>query len=600
MVTNQLLIYYGLAGTCLLLGAGLLFAAWHRPRRRQRGPRLLGGGLAAAALWLTAHPPLRPVSTARAEAIVLTAGYQPDTLRQLLRQLGAGTPVWRYGDDVGGPDNARPLGSLLALAEQRPALRRLHVLGQGLPAGALPQLGAVALRVHTPPAFTGFRAAVWPRQMLLGERLTVEGSVADPAAGPAWVGLQAAGAVRDSVRVPAGNGGGAFRLHYRPKAEGLTMYSLVLHQPGQPVRTEPVPVEIVAAPRPPVLLLSAAPSFEFKFLKNQLAGQPRAVALRTAVSRGLAQTEFINQPTHPLDRLTPALLARYAEVVADAATLAGLSAPENQTLRGAIQAGRLGLVVLADAAPLPAGTPARADFAMVPRAAAAVPQLLTWPESPTTVRSALPAALRPSAALRPLVQGPNAAIVAAGRRYGLGTVVVSVVPETFRWALQGQAVAYASFWNRLLAAAAPAAPEGPAWTLATAWPRAHAPVALHLVAEALPTVPPTVRPLASGPAVRLPPRQDPRLLEWSTATFWPAAAGWHQVRGPGAATYSFYVFGVDDWAGPDAQERRQAAAERAAPPAALTSSTVRQPWPSAWFFGLFLLAASYLWLEEKL
>ncbi len=599
MVISPSLIYYGLAGACLLLGLGLVLSAWQRPRRRQRGARLAAGALAAAALWLTAYPPRHDVPAARAEAIVLTAGYQPDTLRQLLRQLGAGTPVWRYGAGVAGPAFARPLGSLLALAGQRPALRRLHVLGRGLPAADLPQLGAVALRVHVPPAFAGFQAAAWPRQVLLGEWLTVEGMAATSAPVPAWVSLQAVGAVRDSVRLPAG--GGPFRLRYRPRATGLARYALVLRQPGQPLRTEPVPLEIVAAPRPPVLLLSAAPSFEFKFLKNYLAGQPRAVALRTAVSRGLVQTEFLNQPTQALAPLTPALLARYAVVIADAATVANLSASESQALRGAVQAGRLGLMLLADAAALPAAAPARTDFAVLPRAAAGAPQPLAWPEAPAGTRAALPATLRPSATLRPLVQGPGAAPVAAARRYGLGTVVVSVVPETFRWALQGQDAAYASFWSRLLAAATPPAPAGPTWALATAWPRARAPVALHLAAGALPAIPPTVRPVAGGPAVQLPLRQDPRLSEWSTATLWPAAPGWHRVRGPGTTAYAFYVFGAGDWAGPEARERQQAAAQRTASSVgAPVLGTVRQPWPEGWFFGLFLLAAGYLWLEEKL
>ena len=585
---------------CLLLGAGLVLAAWRRPRRRQRGARALAGALAAAALWLTAYPPQRALPAARAEAIVLTEGYQPDTLRQLLRRLGAGTPVWRYGPD--GPASARPLGSLLALAEQRPALRRVHVLGRGLPAAELPQLGAVALRSHAPPAFRGFRAAAWPRQTTLGAALTVAGAVATaPGAGPAWVGLRAAGALRDSARVPAG--GGPFRLRYRPKATGLARYELVLRQPGQPLRTEPVPVEIVAPARPPVLLLSAAPSFEGKFLKNYLAGQPRPVAVRTAVSRGLVQTEFLNQPAQPLGRLAPALLARYAVVVADAATLAGLSPPENLALCGALQAGRLGLVVLADAAPLPPNAPARADFAVLPRAAAgAAPQPLAWPDAPAAVLAAQPATLRPTAALQPLVQGLGAALVAARRRFGLGAVVVSVVPETFRWALQNQAAAYASFWSRLLAAATPPAPAAATWRVATAWPRAHAPTVLQLATSPFPEMPPTLRPLAGGPAVRLPLRQDTRLPEWSTAVFWPAAAGWHRVRGPGPATFALYVFGADDWLGPEVRQRQLAAARRTAATAqpAPAADEVRQPWPAGWFFGLFLLAAGYLWLEEKL
>ncbi len=596
---DNALIYYGLAGACLLLGFGLTASAWQRPRRRQRVARAAAGALAAGALWLTAYPPLRAVPAARAEAILLTTDYQPDTLRQVLRRLGAGTPVWR-ADGVAGPAGSQPLGSLLALAEQRPALRRLHVLGRGLPTGDLPQLGALALQVHAPPAFTGFQSAAWTRRVVLGERLAVEGTVNAPTGGPAWLGLQAAGAVRDSVRVPAG--GGRFRLRYRPKAAGLALFALVLRQAGRPARTEPVPAQIVAAPRPPVLLLSAAPSFEFKFLRNHLAGQPRAVALRTGISRGLVQTEFLNQPAHSLDRLTPALLARYAVVVADAVAIAGLSASENQALRGAVQAGRLGLVLLADAAPLPANAPATAGFAVEPRPATG-PQPLAWPDAPAAVRAALPAALRPTADLRPLVRGPAGALAAAGRRTGLGTVVVSVVPETFRWALQGQAGAYASFWNRLVAAATPPAPAGPAWALATAWPRARAPVALRLAAGALlPTAPPTVRPLAGGPAVQLPLRQDTRLPEWSTAMFWPAAAGWHRAQGPGKASFAFYVYDARDWQGPEYQQRQLAAALRAAAPAPRPTAPAEawQPWPAGWFFGLFLLAAGYLWAEEKL
>lgn len=594
------MIYYGLAGACLLLGLGLMASAWRRPRRRQCGLRVLAGALAAAALWLAAYPPQRTVPATRAEAIVLTPGYQPDTLTQLRYRLGAGTPVWRYAG-APGPADARPLGSILALAEQRPALRRVHVLGQGLPVAELPQLGAVTLQLHAPPIFRGFETAIWPRRVLLGEPLAVEGIVAVPAGPPAWVSLRADGTGRDSVRVPAG--GGPFQLRYQPKAAGLAQYQLVLRQPGYAVRAEPVPLEVAVAPHPPVLLLSAAPAFEFKFLKNHLAGQPRAVAVRTGVSRGLTQTEFLNQPAQALDRLTPALLARYAVVVADAGTLASLSASENQALRGAVQAGHLGLVVLADAAPLPITTPARTDFTMVLHPAAAAPQPLTWADAPAAVRAPRPATLRPSAALQPLVQGPGAELVAAKRRFGLGVVVVSVVPETFRWALQGQAAAYASFWNRLLAAAAPAAPAAATWRVATAWPKVRVPTALQLAAGAFPSAPPTVRGITGGPAVALPLRQDTRLPEWSTAVFWPTAAGWHQVQGPGKTSFLFYVFGPNDWQGPEAQQRQLAAAmcaQTAPLPTPTATDAVREPWPAGWFFSLFLLAAGYLWLEEKL
>lgn len=595
-------VYYVLLGGCLLLGVGLLLAAWWRPDQRRRPLRLLASALLPLALWLIAYPPQRAVPATRAAAILLTKGYQPDTLRQLRRRLGAATPVWSYGGPA--PAGARPLGSLLTLAEQRPALRQLHLLGQGLPAADLPALSTLAVQRHTPAPFSGFRGAQWSPQLRLGQPLVVEGTAALPGAA-AWVSLRAAGAGRDSLRLPAG--GGAFRLRYSPKTAGLLLPELVLRQAGRAVATEPVPVEVTTTALPPVLLLAAVPSFEFKFLKNSLAAQGRAVGLRTTVSKGLVQTEFINQPAQPLDHLTPALLGRYPLLVADVATLAALPPAESQALRAAIQAGRLGLVVLAEATPLPAAVPARADFGVLAQpttGAAAGPQVLAWAGAPAGLRAALPARLRPNTSLRTLVTGPGAALVAAGRRLGLGTVVVSTVPETFRWALQGQEAGYAAFWGQLLGAATPPPAPAAAWQLASRWPRVQYPMALRF-SGALPTpgaTLPIVRPLAGGPAVQVALAQDTRLPEWSTAQYWPSAAGWHQVSGPGRTAYSFFVFDSTTWRGPELAERQQALAQLAAAPIPQLSpsDSVRQPWPVGWFFGLFLLAAGFLWLEEKL
>ena len=582
---------------CLLLGGGLLVLAWRRPNRQRRALRLLASAVAAAALWLAAYPPLRPVPAARAEAILLTENYSPDTLRGLLRRLGRGTPVWRYGSASEAP-GTRPLASLLSLAEQRPALRRVHVLGQGLPSADLPLLGQVAVISHAPALFVGFRAAYWDHRVPLGDVVRMEGAVQSPAGAPAWVCLRAAGAVRDSVKLPTGSG--PFRLHYQPKTVGLARYELLLRQAARTLATEPVPVEITAPVLPAVLLLAATPSFEFKFLKNYLGEAHYAAALRTTVSRGLVQTEVVNQPARALDRLTPALLARFAVVVCDAASLASLTAAETQAVQGAVRAGKLGLVLLANNQILPKALPARADFVVLPRNGAAGPQRLAWLDAPGAALAPLPTQLRPSPALRVLVTGPNRVVAAAGRRVGLGAAVVSVVGETFRWSLQGQASTYASFWNRLLAAALPPAAPAAIWREGIAWPRVHQPLTLRLAAGTFPETPPTVTPLAGGPAVRLALRQDPRLPEWSTALFWADSPGWHQVRGPGRTAHHFYVFTAGAWSGTEAFKRQPMAENAQATASAVGKNEVLGPWPAGWFFGLFLLAAGFLWLEEKL
>ena len=578
-------------------------AAWQRPHARRRGLRLLASAVAPAALWLTAYPPARPVPLTRSAGILLTADYSPDTLRHLRRQLGAGTPVWSYG--VPAPAGAQPLSNLLALAERQPPLHQLHLLGRGVPAADLPALGCVPIQAHPAAPFAGFQEAQWSAAVWLGQPLVVVGAVVPPAgAAPFWVSLRAAGAGHDSVQVPAR--GGAFRLRYLPKTTGLLQPELVLRRAGRVLATEPVPVEVVPVAQPAVLLLAAVPSFEFKFLKNSLAAQGRAVALRTTVSRGLVQTDVVNQPAQPLDHLTPALLSHYPLVVADAATLAALPPAESQALRTAGQAGRLGLVVLADAAPLPPAVPARADFGVLGQpttGAAAGLQPLAWPGGPAGARALRPARLRASATVQALVTGPGGVLAAGSRRVGLGVVVVSTVGETFRWVLGGQAAVHTAFWSQLLGAATPPPAPVATWQLASRWPRPHYPLALRLEASAPPAgALPTVRPLAGGPAGQLALAQDSRLPEWHTAQFWPGRAGWHEVRGPGSARYQFFVYDSAAWRGPELAERQRALAGRpvARRPGGEAPGSTRQPWSAGWFFSLFLLAAGFLWLEEKL
>ena len=639
-------LYAGLLVSCLLLGTGLLVLAWRRPRRRQRALRLLAGALAAASLWLMACPPVRQRPATRSEAIVLTRGYSPDTLRHLLLQLGPGTAVWA-SDSAEPPRSARALPSLLTLTRQRPALRRVHILGRGPAAADLPQLGPLPIRLHEDADSSGFETAYWPGKITLGEMLVIEGTISAPAPGPAreagataspsatsaapaaratapaaaasagsragpaaqasraigWVVLRAAGAGRDSVRLPAA--GGAFRLRYQPKTAGLACFELLLKRAGQPPQREPVPVEVTTSARPAMLLLAATPAFEFKYLKNYLGEAHYPVALRTSVSRGLVQTDFLNQSAQPLDHLTPALLARYQLVVADAATLAALTGSESQALQAAIGAGRLGLVELADAAPLPRATPGRGDFVVRPRPASTIPQPLRWANLAGQARAPLPAQLLPAPALRPLVTGPAGVLLAARRRVGLGFTVVTAVPETFRWGLLGQATIYASYWNQLLMAARPPAPAAATWHPDSRWPRPGQPLLLHL-AGAFPAEPPTVAPQVGRPSAPLALRQDSRLSEWSTGQYWPGAAGWYRVQGPQKGSGHFYVYPARAWALPERRARQQAIrnhnqqAHKVNSTFDTANDSVGEPWPVGWFFALFLVATGYLWLEEKL
>ena len=593
--------FYLLLTFCLLLAVALSVAAVRRANRQRLALRLVAGWVAAAGLWWLAYPPVRAVPVSKHEAIILTADYQLDTLRQLLRQLGAGTSLWHYGP---GTAPATPaLHSLLALRERAPALRRVHVLGRGLPPAALAAAGPLPLVAHhDAPAFVGFVAAQWNRQLMLGQTLEVRGRLTAPInKEPTWVVLRATGRGQDSAKLAAD---GTFYLRYQPRATGLATYELRARRGAATVAREPVPVEVGTAPPLRVLLLASVPGFEFRFLKDHLAARQHAVALRVQVSRGLTQTEFLNQPAHDLRRLTPALLARYDALIVDGGALTALSGVEARALQTAIQRTGLGLILLPNpTGALPRALPARAAFAVLPHPTAdARPQPLRWPDAPPSAAALLPAHLRLRGA-EALVTDARQQPVVGTARAGAGRVAVSTVAATFSWLLQQpQAATYDAFWSRLLTAVARPAPVTVRWQALTPWPHPNAPLTLRLETARLPPTSPTVA-RAAQPPVPLALRQDTRLPEWSTARFWPAAAGWHRAQLPGQPDYWFYVFAANAWLGPEDAQRERAAARLAARPTVVGPDgplTAAQPWPTGWFLGLFLVGAGVLWLEEKL
>ncbi|QJX46983.1 hypothetical protein HMJ29_08570 [Hymenobacter taeanensis] len=589
---------------CVLLAFGLSVAAWRRVNHSRRGWRVGAGLLASAGLWLLAFPPSQPLRSTTTEALLLTDGYSPDTLRQLLRQLGPGTHFWRYASLAASPDTPT-LSNLAALRQRLPGLRRLHVLGQGLPAADLPELNTVGLVRHSGAAHTGFRMASWARSTQVGQPWVVEGYLNNHnSAAPVWVRLRAAGGLRDSVKLP--NGWGAFRLQFTPKAEGRAVYQLDARAAtanGLRLAPEPLPLEVVPARPLRLLLLAATPSFEFRFLKDHLARQGHAVALRVGVSRGLTQTEFLNQSAAAIGQLTPALLHKTDVLVADAASLTALSGTEAGALQAALRNGQSGLILLTDpAVALPRALPARSDFVLQLQAARAAqePQAVYWAAA-GSAKALVPATLRPAPALRVLVTTQGRQPIAAARRIGLGQVVVTTVTETFPWVLQGQTTSYASYWSQLLTAATP--PNAPAATIRpeNSWPRLNAPLTIR--ATALAPGPITVKATA-GKAVRVALQQDEQMPDWVRGTFWPGTSGWHQASGPQTSSW-FYVFSSQQWRGLEAQLRQQAATQWIAQhqPAtlpAVAATTGSEPWSRWWGFGLFVLGSGLLWLEEKL
>ncbi|WP_426490005.1 hypothetical protein [Hymenobacter sp. 102] len=583
---------------CSLLLVLLTALAVRRPDTRRRGLRLGAGLLAAIGLGLTAFPPssttTQPVASA---AILLTDGYSPDTLRALQRQLGSPAAVWRYATAAAA--DTPTLSTAAALQQQLPGISHLHLLGRGLPEADLAVLPEVPLHVHADAPGVGFTTATWPRQSELGQPWAVEGTFLAADKGPVWVRLVAAGAPRDSVQLPAGRG--SFRLQFTPRLAGVAVYQVQAYQAGRQLAQEAVPVEVLPTQPVRILMLAAAPSFEIRFLKDELAARQHKVALRIGVSRGLTQTEFLNLPTQlPLSRLTPRLLTQFDVLLLDAGTLASLASDESRNLAQAVQNGTCNVLLLADGSTMPRQLPGGSAFRLAPRPANAASLPLSGLRSGAPVAAPASYALLTTPSIRPLFSIAGQSVGAATRRVGLGQVAVTTITETFPWLLQQQPAVYHAYWSQLLTAVRPAR-SAASLRILSPWPVPNAPVLVQ--SEGLPT---TASLTITGPTAKasLALRQDAIVPEWATAPYWPAASGWHEAR-VGAVTQPFYVYDATGWAAARQLVWQQAARLRqpsrpAAMAPAEAGTTTTATWPRWLGVALFILGAGLLWLEEKL
>ncbi|WP_460576176.1 hypothetical protein [Hymenobacter coalescens] len=591
-------LYYAHAALCLLLALGLTWQSRRTGRGRRRLVRLVAGLLAALALWFTAYPPQYRVTTTAGAAILLTPGYEPDSVRALRRRF-ASAPIFRYRPLNYPGGDTLALTSLSALNSRVPNLNTLHIVGAGLPTSDLPALpSTVRVVTHPTASANQFASAAWNRRVALGQALRIEGRFTGQGTDPIWVRLSAAGSSRDSVRLPAS--GGRFALRYVPRRTGRLLARLEARSGRTRVASEPVPVEVQPARPLRVLILAGTPSFELNLLKNHLAERGHQVALRLRLSPGLQQTEVQNRSRIVLGSLSAATWRGFDVAIADADGLNALSASEARLLTAATAEG-LG-VLLVGTTELPRPLPGRTDFALQATSTtlAERPQPIRWPEG--SASTVLPALLRSTPRTRALISGPTrGSAAAAARRTGWGTVVVATPASTYQWLLSGATARYDSYWTTLLSTAARPLEPAAYWTTPL-WPRLHEPQVLRLTAAQAPRrAGGRVETPAAG-VVGLPLRQSPAQPDVWEGRFWPAAPGWHRAVAPGQDTAAFYVFNATEWPGPLQAQQLRALQQLPDPDAASPAhAAVRwETWiPATWFFALFVLAAGWLWLDEK-
>ncbi|ALI99173.1 hypothetical protein [Rufibacter tibetensis] len=590
-----------LLGVALLLGAWFSWLAVHRPDRKRFPWRLLASWVAVACLVLLLAPPKSTRSYNASEVILLTEGYNSDTLQALVKRLRPKPQVYAFGAEA---KKAETITDLASFQQEHPAVKTLHVLGYGLPAEELSALSSLRVVPHLSELPAGVMAASWPQEITVGETITVQGRFHGSTVQNVKVLLQAAGLPRDSVEVKKGTDQ-SFSLKFNPKTAGQFVYSLRWKDENDSVHQEELPVTVKTPRKLNVLLLSSAPSFEGKFLKNTLAEQGHRVAVRNQVSKGIYATEWVNQPTLNLNRLTPALLQKFDVVFLDDVTLQSLGAGEKQALQQAVRQQGLGILTsISQRPPKPINFFTEGVFRTISEKQARS-AALRWPKqaSANAVLSLSNSILQPREGQQPLVWEQNPAQTQVLRyRKGMGQVGISLVPETFPLVMEGKEALYQQYWATVLTALAKPEEE----VLAIAPHQNSAPFQLLQPVSFLASsssVGEKTLATASGAAVDAYSYASPLLPSQQVFTLWPKTKGWYSLQEKTGAKANFYVHSETAWHTKRLHLRQQAL-QKAAVASASTSGAskfTREESLPLWIFGLGLVfSLGFLWLEEKI
>lgn len=582
---------------CTLLAALAGYKEFTRPKRTYALLRVIAAITAAIALACIALPIQYNGDSIQKddhEAILITPGYNTDTLNgyktQKLYTLHPG--IKRSISNavlLKGPEDLTADSSIT----------EIHILGDGLNKDQLEQLNGLPVRFYPSKKVQGITAVNWNDRLKAGDELTVQGTYNNSATGKVKLLLKGLSTTLDSVTAGAGENG-VFQLNAIPKTTGKSVYNLLAISETDTLEQESVPIQVEAIKPLKILMVTAAPDFESRFLKNWLAQNGYAVAVRSAISKDKFNQEFINLEQLPVGHLSASLLDKFDVVIGDLSVLKSLTGSEAAVLKQQVTQKGLGVIIRADSTSHSASW-LQNDFTLDRLAikdAAPVSLSLQGSDVKTAPLNAGPAYINSKADIQALVNDNHEHILAAAALKGAGHLVFTPLGNTFSWTLAGNKKDYARLWSLLIKEAARKSPIESSLSVASAIPAPLNPLMLQLKsAAAISTIDLNNSAVSPGQQSALP-------FIWDI-TGWPASGGWQSVKPGDGTSASFFVYGENEWANIRAL-KKQADTKDYISKNHLHSSVTKQIHKKAtitvskiYFYVLLLIACMFLWVEAK-
>jgi hypothetical protein len=581
----------------------LVFLLWKEISRKNKSRiiwRVLASVLAIFSLICLAVPPFyhgkRSINASQ-EIVLLTAGFSKDSLNKYQNS----TPVYTADAEIYKTSKSLKIHFLTDLdLSGNAAIRNktVHILGFGLQEDELAASQNFPVRFNLTELPSGIQKINWTNRLKAGESFRVQGNFRNQTDGEVKLVLKGSNTGLDSIKIGTKRSM-LFSFQTIPKESGRALFELLALSGKDTLENEVLPVTIEPQEKLKVLMLSASPDFETRFLKNWLAENAYEVAARSTISKNKITTDFANLEKFPLEKITPSVLQKFDVLVTDAAEFSNLSKPEAAGILTQVSAKGMGLLIRADSA---------ADASFIKQNftiyTADRPQkelnlkLNDVNGTRLKIQSDRPAFIRNQPNTQTLVQDEAAHVLVNSRLYGSGKLLLSTLNNTFSWQLLGRQKDYSLFWSMLLAKAAQKTHRKEnIYTELFAGKNSMTKVYVETANRSA-----TLKINQQTFALN----QHPAIPFLQEATFWPDRSGWFPIITQNNIENWVYIVKNNSWNTLKAAEKTKRTLQYARQFSAKRQNVQNQQKnelvfvPAIWFYLLFLLSCAFLWAETKL
>jgi hypothetical protein len=342
-----------------------------------------------------------------------------------------------------------------------------------------------------------------------------------------------------------------------------------------------------------ILILAASPDFEHKFVKNWLSEQGFSLAIRTTISTNKFNSEFLNGSKIDLTRINTTLLNDFDVLIGDIQELARLSNAESQALQNQINLG-MGLIIKTDAIESGSGFYKKVFSLQENKKAIPKTMNLTWNSQEATkniLQGSTLLSIMPQSGTQSLVKNESGDILISSKLLGKGRIVLSLINDSYTWVLGNQLNDYSSFWTYILQKAGKKKESSVNYILPQ----------IPIINKELQLSSDSLKLNINNDQLAL--IQDPVLQFEHRGSWWPEKTGWQSIDNE---QEWIYVFDKSAWRGVRAAEKikntkkRWMREKKESIEEKFANSIYEDKVSAIWFYILFLLCCTYLWLEEKL